>query len=85
VRSMPQRTWTVATTTKANAVHDKIRTECMSATLDMMSALVAISGKKTFPSIYRGMIMVASSVPLKIMCLGIGPYEYGILPPWPRS
>lgn len=59
-----------------------IRKKCMDATLNMLRQMSRIADRSTYPDVARGMLLIANTTPIKCMCVGISPYENGILPPF---
>jgi hypothetical protein len=66
--------------TKLVTIDTDIKSACMELTMDMLKKLHRISDPITYPNVARYMMMVASMSPIKCICVGISPYENGILP-----
>lgn len=66
---------------KVTSVTTVMRQECVDATMKLLNSIQDISDPITYPSISRAMLAVAHSTPIKCLCIGISPYENGILPP----
>ncbi|OBT60192.1 hypothetical protein VE03_10626 [Pseudogymnoascus sp. 23342-1-I1] len=49
--------------------------------MKLMSNLEMMTDMESFDSLMRGVILITDSVPIKVMCLGLYPYEQDILPP----
>ncbi|KAH7001761.1 hypothetical protein B0J12DRAFT_692604 [Macrophomina phaseolina] len=59
---------------------EKIRRVCVEATVKLMAQLYEMTDPTTHRDVGRAMITIANSVPLRCICVGISPYENGILP-----
>lgn len=66
--------------TRPNMIMDTIRNRVMNATVDLLRGLSKVSDPSTYPNVARGLMMMANSTPIRCMCVGISPYENGILP-----
>ena len=75
-----ERTRTRADVTKVSTIQNTIRVRCMDATMTMLRKMHPISQPSTYSNVARGMMLIADSTPIRCMCVGISPYENGILP-----
>ncbi|KAI6986056.1 hypothetical protein KC359_g8910 [Hortaea werneckii] len=82
MRKIPRRRRDVIKPTKLNEIQHDIRNKCVDATLNMLRQMYPISDRSTYDDIVRGMLLIAFSTPIKCICVGINPYENGILPPF---
>ena len=82
VRSISTRHRDVADSSKLTTIDNAIKSSCMDATMCMLRQLHELSDKETYVYVARYMMTVAFACPLKLICVGISPYENGILPPY---
>lgn len=82
VKAVKWRTRTAASASNTTSIQDTIRSKCMEVTMSMMRRLHPVSDPSTYADVTRGMLLIAISSPLKCMCVGISPYESGILSPF---
>lgn len=64
-----------------NTVQAAIRSRRMDATMKLIRGLYPISDVRTYQNVVRYLLIVANSTLIRCMCVGISPYENGILPP----
>lgn len=83
--TITERIRTTADTTKVTATQNAIRSRCINVTMSMLRKMYVISDTTTYSDVSRGMLAVANSAPIKCVCVGISPYENGILPPFATS
>lgn len=67
-------------TRKLVTIDTDIKNACTEITMNMLRQLCTIAEEETYPNVARYMMMIASMSPIKCMCVGISPYENGILP-----
>ena len=67
-------------TRKLVTIDTDIKNACTELTMDTLKKLEKIADPVTYPNVARYMMMIASSSPVKCICVGISPYENGILP-----
>lgn len=67
-------------TTKLVTIDTDIKNACTELTMDTLKKLERIADPITYPNIARYMMMIATMSPVKCICVGISPYENGILP-----
>lgn len=67
-------------TRKLVTIDTDIKNACTELTMGMLKKLHKIADPVTYPNIARYMMMVATMSPIKCLCVGISPYENGILP-----
>lgn len=67
-------------TTKLVTIDTDIKNACTELTMDTLRKLQRIADPITYPNVARYMMMIASTSPIKCICVGISPYENGILP-----
>lgn len=80
LKRIPPRARTRADITRPNSIQSTIRVRSIDATMSMLRKLSAVSNAGTYTSVGRGLMLIASSSPIKCLCVGIKPYENGILP-----
>ncbi|KAK5242471.1 hypothetical protein LTR16_008492, partial [Cryomyces antarcticus] len=64
-----------------STVSANMRYACIRVTMDMVRDLESMSHGERFDCTVRGLMMIAYGVPIKVMCVGLYPYEQNILPP----
>lgn len=67
-------------TTKVRTIDTDIKNSCTELTMDTLKKLEKVADPITYPNVARYMMMIASLSPMKCICVGISPYENGILP-----
>ncbi len=80
MRAIPVKQKTRVDISKLNTIDNDIKTRCMSVTMKLLRDVKPISDQSTYPNVARYMMTLAASCPIKCMCVGISPYENGILP-----
>lgn len=78
---IPERVRTFADSSKISTVTDEIRRQCMRVTMELIAQLEPMGFGERFNSTVRGLMVVGYSVPIRVMCVGLYPYEQDILPP----
>jgi hypothetical protein len=81
VRHIPERVRVRGDVSRATTVSDNMKHMCMQVTLKLISNLESMSVDDSFESLMRGLILVSDCVPIKVICLGLYPYDQDILPP----
>lgn len=71
----------VADTSRATTVSDAIRYECWKVTSTFISKLDTLGSGKRHVAVIRSLVMCSQLVPIRVMCVGLFPYEQNILPP----
>ena len=82
VLAMGERKRQKANTENVTKTQEAVRSMCVDATMKMLRGLHTVSDTVTYPDIARGMLAIANSTPTRCVCVGISPYENGILPPF---
>lgn len=77
---IPDRIRNRADVSRPNTIQSTVRSRCVEVTMNMLRSLSMVSDPVTYPSIARGLMLVGTSCPIRCMCVGISPYENGILP-----
>lgn len=72
----------VVDVSRVNTVQSNVRVKCLDATMKLLTRIYQVSDKNTYQNVARAMMSVANACPIKCMCVGISPYENGILPPF---
>lgn len=80
VKKIPWGKRNKADTKKISTPQMAIRSRSMDATMSMLRKMSVIAEPSTYQSVARGMMLIANSTPIKCVCVGISPYENGILP-----
>jgi hypothetical protein len=80
VKKIPWGKRNKADTKKISTPQMAIRSRSMDATMSMLRKMSVIAEPDTYQSVARGMMLIANSTPIKCICVGISPYENGILP-----
>ena len=82
IRAISVKRRTVADASKLTTIDNDIKSRCTDAVLVMLRQMHPLSDKDTYSSVARYMMSLASVCPIKCICVGISPYENGILPPF---
>ncbi len=77
---IPDRIRNRADVSKPNSIQSTIRVRSMDATMSALRRLNTISDPLTYANVARGLMLIGSSSPIRCICVGIKPYENGILP-----
>ena len=80
-KGIPERIKPRADVSRVSTVSDNLRYTCGQVTRELIAKLDGMSETSSFESIIRGFVVVAECVPIKVMCLGLYPYDNDILPP----
>lgn len=78
--AIPPRKRDVVDSSIVSTVSNSMRHSCMQVTMEMVSKLEKMSFGSRHESAVRGLMTIAYGVPIKIMCVGLYPYEQNILP-----
>ncbi|KAF4460192.1 benzoate 4-monooxygenase cytochrome P450 [Fusarium albosuccineum] len=80
-RGVPDRVRVKADTGSTDSIMHDMRSLTMTATYDFIHKLDDMGFGDRFDATVRGLMTVGYSVPIKILCIGLYPYEQDILPP----
>lgn len=81
IDSIPPRIRDVADSSVVTTVSDRMRHSCMTVTMELIDNLKYMMDEERVKPIIRSMMTVSYGIPIKIMCIGLFPYEQDILPP----
>jgi len=80
IRQLPEKKRKQMDTSKMTTIDVDIKNFCVEVTMDMLRKLQVVADPTTYPNVARYMLVLANVTPIKCICIGISPYENGILP-----
>ncbi|KAL9122244.1 MAG: hypothetical protein Q9187_001196 [Circinaria calcarea] len=80
VSGIPPRVRDIADSSVVTTVSNNMRYACLEATMEMVRNLEMMSFGERYDAAVRGLMTISYGVPIKVMCVGLYPYEQNILP-----
>lgn len=74
-KGIPARANTVSDSLVVTRTADMTRHQCMAVTIEMITKLNGMSFGKRYESTVRGMLTIAHNLPIRVICVGLYPYE----------
>lgn len=80
ISTIPSRVREKVDTSVVTTISSNMRYQCMSVTMNLIKNLEQMSSGDKFDCTARGLMMISHAVPIKVMNVGLYPYEQNILP-----
>jgi hypothetical protein len=80
-KTTPARTRVAADTSKVTTKSNAVRSACLDATTRLISKLDTIGEGERYAATIRSLMLFSYMVPVRVICIGLFPYEQDILPP----